>query len=203
MIDTVLNLGLNDESVLGLAERPATSASPGTPTGVSCRCTRNVVARCPERAVRGRDRRAQGRRGVTPRHRARRRRAARADRVFKRDSAQTGEEFPQDPRRPAHERDPRGLRLLERRPRGVLPQDQPHPRRLGYRRERAADGVRQQGREHRQRASRSAATRSPARPEPSGDFLINAQGEDVVSGVRTPQELAELARHDAPRPTSS
>jgi pyruvate,orthophosphate dikinase len=28
--------------------------------------------------------------------------------------------------------------------------------------------------------------------EPSGDFLINAQGEDVVSGVRNTQELAEL-----------
>jgi pyruvate,orthophosphate dikinase len=29
-------------------------------------------------------------------------------------------------------------------------------------------------------------------PEPSGDFLINAQGEDVVSGVRTPLDLSEL-----------
>jgi len=31
-------------------------------------------------------------------------------------------------------------------------------------------------------------------PEPSGDFLPNAQGEDVVSGVRTPLDLAELAQ---------
>jgi pyruvate,orthophosphate dikinase len=30
-------------------------------------------------------------------------------------------------------------------------------------------------------------------PEPSGDFLVNAQGEDVVSGVRNTRELAELA----------
>jgi pyruvate,orthophosphate dikinase len=30
-------------------------------------------------------------------------------------------------------------------------------------------------------------------PQPSGDFLINAQGEDVVSGVRTPRDLPELA----------
>jgi pyruvate, orthophosphate dikinase len=30
-------------------------------------------------------------------------------------------------------------------------------------------------------------------PQPSGDFLVNAQGEDVVSGVRTPRDLAELA----------
>jgi pyruvate,orthophosphate dikinase len=29
-------------------------------------------------------------------------------------------------------------------------------------------------------------------PEPSGDFLSQAQGEDVVAGTRTPQDLAEL-----------
>jgi pyruvate, orthophosphate dikinase len=31
-------------------------------------------------------------------------------------------------------------------------------------------------------------------PEPSGDFLVNAQGEDVVSGTRNTQDLADLAR---------
>jgi pyruvate, orthophosphate dikinase len=30
-------------------------------------------------------------------------------------------------------------------------------------------------------------------PEPSGDFLTDAQGEDVVSGVRTPRDLSELS----------
>jgi pyruvate,orthophosphate dikinase len=30
-------------------------------------------------------------------------------------------------------------------------------------------------------------------PEPSGDFLPNAQGEDVVSGVRTPRDISEMA----------
>ena len=30
-------------------------------------------------------------------------------------------------------------------------------------------------------------------PEPSGDFLVDAQGEDVVSGVRNTRELAEMA----------
>ncbi len=29
-------------------------------------------------------------------------------------------------------------------------------------------------------------------PTPSGDFLVNAQGEDVVSGVRTPRDLHEM-----------
>ncbi|MEA2306691.1 MAG: pyruvate, orthophosphate dikinase, partial [Solirubrobacteraceae bacterium] len=30
-------------------------------------------------------------------------------------------------------------------------------------------------------------------PDPSGDFLVNAQGEDVVSGVRNTQDIADLA----------
>ena len=30
-------------------------------------------------------------------------------------------------------------------------------------------------------------------PTPSGDFLPNAQGEDVVSGVRTPRDLHEMS----------
>jgi pyruvate,orthophosphate dikinase len=30
-------------------------------------------------------------------------------------------------------------------------------------------------------------------PEPSGDFLTDAQGEDVVSGVRTPRDISQLA----------
>jgi pyruvate,orthophosphate dikinase len=29
-------------------------------------------------------------------------------------------------------------------------------------------------------------------PDPSGDFLVNAQGEDVVSGVRTPRDISEM-----------
>jgi pyruvate,orthophosphate dikinase len=39
-----------------------------------------------------------------------------------------------------------------------------------------------------------AFTRSPATGQkaPYGEFLLNAQGEDVVAGVRTPRELAEL-----------
>jgi pyruvate, orthophosphate dikinase len=37
--------------------------------------------------------------------------------------------------------------------------------------------------------SRDEVTGAPA---PSGDFLPNAQGEDVVSGVRTPRDIAEV-----------
>ncbi len=42
-----------------------------------------------------------------------------------------------------------------------------------------------------------AFTRNPSTGanEPYGDFLINAQGEDVVSGARTCEPLAAMARH--------
>jgi pyruvate,orthophosphate dikinase len=42
-----------------------------------------------------------------------------------------------------------------------------------------------------------AFTRNPANgtKEFYGEFLINAQGEDVVAGVRTPEPVAELRRH--------
>ena len=40
-------------------------------------------------------------------------------------------------------------------------------------------------------------TRDPSTGEKTffGDFLLNAQGEDVVAGIRTPMHLNELARH--------
>jgi pyruvate,orthophosphate dikinase len=41
-----------------------------------------------------------------------------------------------------------------------------------------------------------AFTRNPSTGEKAlyGEFLVNAQGEDVVSGIRTPQDLTEAAR---------
>ena len=44
-----------------------------------------------------------------------------------------------------------------------------------------------------------AFTRNPSTGEKKlyGEFLINAQGEDVVAGIRTPQEITEAARIDA------
>jgi pyruvate,orthophosphate dikinase len=44
-----------------------------------------------------------------------------------------------------------------------------------------------------------AFTRNPSTGERKlyGEFLINAQGEDVVAGIRTPQEISEEARKEA------
>ena len=42
-----------------------------------------------------------------------------------------------------------------------------------------------------------AFTRDPATGENAfyGEFLVNAQGEDVVAGIRTPEKISELAAH--------
>jgi len=44
-----------------------------------------------------------------------------------------------------------------------------------------------------------AFTRNPSTGEKAlyGEFLVNAQGEDVVAGIRTPQNLTEAARREA------
>src|SRR5690606_5344196 len=44
-----------------------------------------------------------------------------------------------------------------------------------------------------------AFTRNPSTGEKTlyGEFLVNAQGEDVVAGIRTPQNITERARIDA------
>ncbi|UPK33722.1 pyruvate, phosphate dikinase [Bradyrhizobium sp. 186] len=44
-----------------------------------------------------------------------------------------------------------------------------------------------------------AFTRNPSTGESKlyGEFLINAQGEDVVAGIRTPQDITEYARKDS------
>ena len=48
-----------------------------------------------------------------------------------------------------------------------------------------------------QSGSGVAFTRDPttAEPEPLGDFLLNAQGEDVVAGIRNTEDLDDLKRH--------
>ena len=45
--------------------------------------------------------------------------------------------------------------------------------------------------------SLSPAIRRPATNALYGEFLINAQGEDVVAGIRTPQNITEAARIEA------
>jgi pyruvate,orthophosphate dikinase len=63
-------------------------------------------------------------------------------------------------------------------------------------RQRADDGLRQHGRGlgHRRRFTRDPSTGEKVF---YGEFLINAQGEDVVAGIRTPQPLDEMPKPSA------
>ena len=75
MMDTVLNLGLNDESVIGLAERTRrTSASLGTRYRRLVQMFGNVVRGVPGERFEEEIARVKRERGVSARHRARRRR---------------------------------------------------------------------------------------------------------------------------------
>ena len=186
MLDTVLNLGLNDETVLGLAARSGSERFAWDSYRRFVQMYGNVVAGIPgerfEEAIAAAKERARR----DPRHRARRRRAARADLRL------PGLlRLPRRSARAAHTRDPGRVRLLAGRARRRLPAAQPHPRRLGHGRQRPADGVRQPRREQRQRR-RLLPRRGHRRTRALGDFLTNAQGEDVVSGVRTPPDIGEL-----------
>jgi phosphoenolpyruvate synthase/pyruvate phosphate dikinase len=62
-------------------------------------------------------------------------------------------------------------------------------------RQRAGHGVRQHGRATS--ATGVAFTRNPSTGEKElyGEFLVNAQGEDVVAGIRTPQDITEKGPH--------
>ena len=84
-----------------------------------------------------------------------------------------------------------GLPLLEQRAGEVLPEDEPDPRRLGDGGERAVDGLRQHGGRlrHRRRLHPRPVDRETR--VFYGEFLPNAQGEDVVAGIRTPLPISK------------
>ncbi len=109
----------------------------------------------------------------------------------------TGTGFPNDPVGAAQGRRRRRLRFLDERPRDRLSPQIQHPRRMGHGGQRAGHGLWQHRRD--QSGSGVAFTRNPANGEKEfyGEFLINAQGEDVVAGVRTPSPSSELKKAHA------
>jgi pyruvate,orthophosphate dikinase len=70
-------------------------------------------------------------------------------------------------------------------------------RKLGHGRQRPGHGVRQSW--ATTSATGVAFTRNPSTGDKKlyGEFLVNAQGEDVVAGIRTPQNITEAARIEA------
>ena len=111
-------------------------------------------ARHRRRAVRRRARRGQEGQGRLARHRARRRGPAGAGAAVQGHRARgLRPRLPAAPARAARPGDPRGLRLVEHRPRAALPPPRADPARPGHRGERVHDGVRQprRGLRHRRR----------------------------------------------------
>ena len=153
MLDTVLNLGLNDTSVEGLARATENERfawdSYRRFVQMFGNVSRGIAGEQFEDAIK----------------------EIKADRGVKEDTeldvdalkeltALPGAlRLPAGPAGAARAGDPRRVRLLDRRARRRVPAPQPHPRRVGHRGQRPADGVRQQGRHVAARASPSAATR--------------------------------------------
>jgi pyruvate, orthophosphate dikinase len=193
MMDTVLNLGLNDRSVEGLARRTANERFAWDSYRRFVQMFANVCRGVPgeqlEQAIKDQKRRA----GVTDDTELSTADLRELTATFKAIYRErTGEEFPQDP----HDQLAQairavfdswmGARAVEYRRINRIPDDwgtavNVQQMVFGNKGDTSCSGV---------AFSRDEVTGAP---EPSGDFLVNAQGEDVVSGVRTPRDLREMA----------
>jgi pyruvate, orthophosphate dikinase len=192
MLDTVLNLGLNDESVLGLAtatdnERFAWDSYRRF-VQMFGNVSRGIAGERFEDAITN----AKSQRDVSDDTELDVEALTELTQTFKdiyRD--ETGEAFPQDPSEQ--------LRLAIR----AVFDSWLGDRAVEYRRQNhipdewgTAVNIQQMvfGNKGDTSGSGVAFSRNEVTgaPEPSGDFLPNAQGEDVVSGVRTPRDIAEM-----------
>ncbi|MGO9883712.1 MAG: pyruvate, phosphate dikinase [Solirubrobacteraceae bacterium] len=192
MLDTVLNLGLNDESVLGLARTTDNERFAWDSYRRFVQMFGNVSRGIPGERFEEAIAAAKKQRGVHEDTQldvdALRALTAQFKDIYRED---TSEEFPQDPEEQ--------LRLAIR----AVFDSWLGERAVSYRRlNRIPDdwgtavNVQQMvfGNKGDTSGSGVAFSRNEVTgaPEPSGDFLPNAQGEDVVSGVRTPRDIDEM-----------
>ncbi|HWI07283.1 MAG TPA: PEP/pyruvate-binding domain-containing protein, partial [Solirubrobacteraceae bacterium] len=192
MLDTVLNLGLNDESVQGLADRTGNARFAWDSYRRFVQMFGNVVRNIPG------ERFEQVIAEVKKQHAVKldtelgvdalKQLTAKFREIFK---EQTGEDFPQEPRAQLEQAihavfdSWTGERAVAYRRINRIPDDwgtavNVQQMVFGNKGDTSGSGV---------AFSRDEVTGAP---EPSGDFLVNAQGEDVVSGVRNTQDIAEL-----------
>ena len=186
MLDTVLNLGLNDRSVEGLTRRTGNDRFAWDSYRRFAQMFGDVVRGIPNERFEEEIARAKRERGVTL--------DTDLDTAALRELTecfQTLYEFPADPRE-----------QLIQAIRAVFDSWVGH-RAVEYRRIKGipdewgtAVNVQQMvfGNKGKTSGSGVAFSRDEitGAPSPSGDFLPNAQGEDVVSGVRTPRDISEL-----------
>ncbi|MGE4426957.1 MAG: pyruvate, phosphate dikinase [Solirubrobacteraceae bacterium] len=193
MMDTVLNLGLNDVSVEGLAERTGNPRFAWDSYRRFVQMYGNVVEGVPSEAIEERIAALKRERGVTLDTDLDAGALRELVLTFKELYRQTtGRPFPQDPQEQldgairAVFDSWTGERAVHYRRINRIPDDwgtavNVQQMVFGNKGDTSCSGV---------AFSRDEVTGEPA---PSGDFLLNAQGEDVVSGVRNTQDLAELA----------
>ena len=194
MMDTVLNLGLNDDAVEGLKRKTKNGRFAADSYRRFIQMFGNVVLDMSKGAfdsVLEEVKRETGARQDTDlTEEALQSVIQRYKRLVKR---KTGHAFPQDP----HDQ----LRMA----RDAVFRSWHNPRAIEYRRiygipEDVGTAVNVQLMVFGNSGDRSATgvgfTRNPATgaKEFYGEFLVNAQGEDVVAGIRTPQPIAELKR---------
>ena len=192
MLDTVLNLGLSDESVLGLAKQTENDRFAWDSYRRFVQMFGNVSRGIPGERFEEAIRAAKSERGVKEDTDldvdALRELTATFKDIYR---EETGEDFPQDPQEQ--------LRLAIR----AVFDSWLGERAVAYRRMNripdewgTAVNVQQMvfGNKGDTSGSGVAFSRDEVTgaPEPSGDFLPNAQGEDVVSGVRTPRDIADI-----------
>ncbi|HEX8975621.1 MAG TPA: pyruvate, phosphate dikinase [Solirubrobacteraceae bacterium] len=192
MLDTVLNLGLSDESVLGLAQRTENERFAWDSYRRFVQMFGNVTRGVPGEEYEDAIKAAKSERAVTEDTEldvdALRELTTTFKDIYRR---HTGEDFPQDPQEQ--------LRLAIR----AVFDSWVGERAVSYRRMNripdewgTAVNVQQMvfGNKGDTSGSGVAFSRDEVTgaPEPSGDFLPNAQGEDVVSGARTPRDIAEI-----------
>jgi pyruvate,orthophosphate dikinase len=192
MLDTVLNLGLNDESVVGLGARTGNERFAWDSYRRFVQMFGNVVNGIPGERYEDEIAAVKSRRGVELDTDLDvddlRELTEKFKQIF---SEHAGEDFPREP-----------LDQLRQSIRAVF-DSWSGERAVSYRRiNRIPDewgtavNVQQMvfGNKGETSCSGVAFSRDEltGEPRPSGDFLVNAQGEDVVSGVRTPEDLERL-----------
>jgi pyruvate,orthophosphate dikinase len=192
MLDTVLNLGLNDESVLGLARVTGNERFAWDSYRRFVQMLGNVSRGIPGERFEAAIAAAKSARGVSDDTEldsdALRELTATFKRIF---AEHTGDEFPQDAREQLSQAIHAvfdswlGDRAVAYRRLNQIPDEwgtAVNVQRMvfGNKGPTSGSGV---------AFSRDEITGGP---EPSGDFLPNAQGEDVVSGVRTPRDIGEM-----------
>jgi pyruvate,orthophosphate dikinase len=192
MMDTVLNLGLNDESVRGLAKTTRNHRFAWDSYRRFTQMFGNVVRGIPSERYEDAIQAAKETRGVKLDTELDVEALTELTATFKRIYREhTGEDFPQDPNVQ--------LRLAIR----AVFDSWMGDRAVAYRRYNhipddwgTAVNVQQMvfGNKGDTSGSGVAFSRDEVTgaPDPSGDFLPNAQGEDVVSGARTPRDISEM-----------